>query len=286
LYDIAGEEHDERIERHAAGGTAVEVWVGLSEILSRAFRHEPGADATLAARGKSRKESEKRVRHVQFRDEFDASRRMLPLVNMNATGFGFDASEEEAFGIAVGDLVGMRVGEAEPTVIGRVVRRVPGLIEGSIMVGVRAISAMPEPLTMSRTQASGRADDDQTFIFVPGEDASGAKDGFLGPEKILQEPAAFAAVIDDNAYTIQFNRVRGKGRGWALAGYEIVETRPAEALDFTAEAEEAGAKPSAPAALAAPVGTVTGQYTPRFELVAKDRDYDDVWGREVSSRLL
>ena len=290
LYDAAGDEREDRIERHTAGGAAVEVWVGLGEILSRAFRRDPALDPKLTARGaKSRKEGEKRVvRQVQFRDEFDASRRFLRLVNMSATGFGFDATEDEAFGIGVGDLVGMRVGDEEPVVIGRVVRRVPGLIEGNIIMGVRAITTMPEPLTLSRTQPTGRADDDQTFIFVPGEDASGAKDGFLVPEKILQDPASYAAVIDESAYTIQFNRVRRKGRGWALAGYEIVEAKRAEALDFTEESQEAapvGATATPPAA--ATVGTATGQfYTPRFELVAKQDDYGDVWDRELSSRLL
>jgi hypothetical protein len=280
LHEAAKEEHDDRIERHAAHGTAVEVWVGLGEILSRAFRRDPAADAKLAARGKPHGDSDKRVRHVQFRDEYDASRRLLRLVNMSAAGFGFDATEEDAFGIAVGDLVGMRVSDDDPVVIGRVVRRVPGLIEGSIIIGVRAISAMPEPLTMSRTQATGRSDDDQTFIFVPGEDASGAKDGFLVPEKILQEQCAFAAVVDDNAYTIQFNRVRGKGRGWALAGYEILEAKRAEALDFTGEAGTAAETP-------APAKTEAGAYVPKFELVAKQDDgYTDVWDRELSSRLL
>lgn len=284
LYDAAKDEHEERIERHAAGGTPVEVWVGLGEILSRGFRRETALEAKLAGRGKPGKDSEKRMRHVQFRDEFDASRRYLRLVNTSATGFGFDASEEEAFGIGVGDVVGMRVSEDEPIVIGRVVRRVPGLIEGSIIIGVRAITAMPEPLTLSRTQPTCRADDDQTFIFVPGEDDSGSKDGFLVPEKILQDQGSYAAVIDENAYTIQFNRVRRKGRGWALAGYEIVEAKKAEALDFTEEAETVVAE--APVKPAAPVGTTTGQYTPRFELVAKTADCDDPFSREVSTRLL
>jgi hypothetical protein len=135
------------------------------------------------------------VRHVQFRDEYDASRRFLHLVNMSASGFGFDASEEEAFGIGVGDLVAMRVSDDDPIVVGRVVRRVPGAIEGNVIIGVRAMSAMPEPLALSRAQPTGKADDDETFIFVPGEDDSGAKDGFLVPEKVLQEQASYGGTI-------------------------------------------------------------------------------------------
>src|SRR5438445_2983981 len=276
LHEAAKEEHEDRIERHTAGGAAVEVWIGLGEILSRAFRRDTATEAKLAARGTARDPAESRVRHVQFRDEFDASRRFLRLVNMSASGFGFDASEEEAFGIGVGDLVGMRVSENDPVVIGRVVRRVPGVIEGNVIIGVRALSAMPEPLTLSRAQPSGKADDDETFIFVPGEDDSGSKDGFLVPEKILQEQASYGAVIGEKAYTIQFNRVRRKGRGWVLAGYEIVEAKPAEALDFTDEAAVAEEK--------APAKPGSGEYVPKFELVAKDNDtYSDVWDRELSS---
>jgi hypothetical protein len=262
----AAEDGDERTERRAGGGTPVEVWVGLGEILSRAFRRETAAEAKLAARGKARAPDE-RVRHVQFRDEFDASRRYLHLVNLSEDGFGFDASEEEAFGIGVGDLVGMRVGEDDPIVVGRVVRRVPGAIEGNVIIGVRAISAMPEPLALSRSQPTGKADDDEMFIFVPGDDDSGAKDGFLVPEKVLQDQASYGAVIGENAYTIQFNRVRRKGRGWALAGYEIVEAKPAEALDFTSEQAAAPAK--------------------ALSVVDKETEiYADAWERELPSRLL
>src|SRR5205807_1332460 len=51
LNEAAKEEHDDRIERHTTGGAAVEVWVGLGEILSRAFRRDTATEAKLATRG-------------------------------------------------------------------------------------------------------------------------------------------------------------------------------------------------------------------------------------------
>ena len=126
------------------------------------------------------------MRTIQFSDEYESSRRFLRLADVSDTGYGIEASEKEAIGIAVGDLLALRLSDEEPCALGRVVRRVPGAVDGQVVIGVRAISNSPQALTLSRKERQGRPDDDSLFIYVPGDDASGAQDAFLVPEKILQ----------------------------------------------------------------------------------------------------
>ena len=88
-------------------------------------------------------------------------------------------------------------------------------------------------------------------------------------EKLLNEPGALETTLGDDRFTLQFNRVRRKGRGWALAGFEILEAKRIDAETELAAAGAAGAAPEAP----------------KFELVSND-EYANAFDREVSSRLL
>jgi hypothetical protein len=238
-----------------------------------------GVPSGLHIKGAASLSDTQRIRQIQFLDEYESSRRLLRLADVSETGYGFDATEKEATGIGVGDLVGMRLSDEEPCVLGRVVRRVPGQIEGQVTVGVLAISKYPQAITLSRTQPQGRPDDEEVFIYVPGGDDSGAQDAFLVPEKILQEQTSHDTRLGEDRFTIQFNRVRRKGRGWAMAGFEILDAkRVAPTMPV----------PEEPKTEPAPffhVGERTGAM-PKFELVEKGDEYDDPWGREVSNRLL
>lgn len=91
------------------------------------------------------------------------------------------------------------------------------------MIGT--LSHHPKLLALSRSTPQGRADDEQSFIYVAGADASGSQDSFLVPEKTLNDPVSREAVIADQQFTIHFNRVRRKGRGWVLVGFEISATQ-------------------------------------------------------------
>jgi hypothetical protein len=261
-------ESEARVQRRAAAGGPVEVWVGLSEILARGLNAlTPTPPPHVFAPKRSLTDTQ-RIRQVQFLDEFESPRRFLRLADVSDTGYGLEASEKDAFGIGVGDLIGIRLSTEEPCVLGRVARRVAGQHEGMVVIGVRALSTEPQALTLSRTQRQNRPDDDELFIYVPGGDGSGAQDAFLVHEKLLNESGAHETTLGDDRFTLQFNRVRRKGRGWALAGFEILEARRIDA-----EAERAAAAaPSAPE-------------TPRFELVPND-DYANAFDREVSPRLL
>jgi hypothetical protein len=213
-------------------------------------------------------------------------RRVLRLIDVSETGFGFEATEKEASGMGVGDVIGVRLSDEEPCVLGRVVRRVPGQIEGKVILGIDTITRAPQAITLKRTPPLGRPDDQDVYIYVPGNDDSGAQDSFLVPEKIVIDGNSHDAHIGDDTFTLQFNRVRRKGRGWALAGFEIVEAKRMAPMP-TPDPEA----PSSPLLLdTVPKAETpprfdparTGHY-PRFELV---EEIVDPWKHEVGARLL
>ena len=280
----AGNEEDEpRSKRQPAPSGYVDVYVGMSEILSRGLKEPGKATLSLAAKA-SQLNMEHRMRQVQFSDENQSSRRSLRLVDVSDNGFGFEASDREVIGIAVGDVVGMRISDDEPCVLGRVVRRVPGQVEGQLMIGVEILSRTPQAVTLARAQKQNRPDDEDVYIYIPGAEDSGAQDAFLLPEKIVIDGSSHEACIGEDVFTLQFNRVRRKGRGWAMAGFEIVEAKR-----IPAELQPDPAAPSSPLFTDTAVPAAeearrfdpakTGAY-PRFELE------EDPYKSELSARLL
>jgi hypothetical protein len=289
FFQTKQEENEPREKRQPTASAYVEVWIGLSEILSRGLKSlEAKTPLDIAAKGSS-VNMDHRVRQVQFADENESSRRTLRLVDVGGNGFGFETSEKDAMGIGVGDLIGMRLGDDEPCVLGRVVRRVPGQVEGQVIVGVDTITRAPQAITLARTQPQNRPDDEDVYIYVPGAEDSGAHDAFLVPEKIVIDGNSHDARIGDDVFTLQFNRVRRKGRGWTLAGFEIVEAKrlPPEAATDAETETDASASPLfydlVPKAETPRQfdPAKTGAY-PRFE----PADDDDPWRNELSARLL
>src|SRR4051812_49339697 len=135
---------------------------------------------------------------------------------------------------------------------------------------------------LSRTPPQNRPDDEDVYVYVPGGDESGAHDAFLVPEKIVIDGNSHDARIGDDVFTLQFNRMRRKGRGWALAGFEIVEAKrvapqPAAAAPSSPLLYDTVARAETPRRFDP---AKTGAY-PRFEL-----EDDDPWKAEVSPRLL
>jgi hypothetical protein len=277
-----------RGKRAPTPSSYVDVYVGLSEILGRGLKAGEGrAPLTLVANG-SNVDMDHRVRQVQFVDENESQRRVLRLIDVSETGFGFEATEKEASGMGVGDVIGLRLTDEEPCVLARIVRRVPGPIEGKVVLGVDTITRTPQAITLKRTAPQGRPDDQDVYIYVPGNDDSGARDSFLVPEKIVIDGNSHDARIGDDVFTLQFNRVRRKGRGWALAGFEIVQAKRVAPEALPTPDPNA---PSSPLLLdTVPKAETpkqfdparTGHY-PRFELVD---DNSDPWKNELTARLL
>ena len=226
-----------RAPRQQANGTRLEVWVGLAEILSRGIGigSETGRYRALNLSDPSIVQNGNATRFG------DASRRYLWLLDTSATGLGFQALESDAAGIEVGDLVGWRRSHAAPIQLGRVTRRMPTGSGGQIFIGVQLLTQGAQPLKLSQVVTFDNGQADGTYLFVPGDDESGRRDAFLVSEGTYELQSSYRAHVGNDSFTVKFNRVRAKGRGWILAGFEILpaghhagpEPSISRDLDFT-----------------------------------------------------
>ena len=250
---------DQRAPRQSAAGTRIEVWLGLQEILARGIGVgiETGRWRTLDLQDPAIQE-QARVRFA------DASRRYLWLVDSSASGLGFEALESDANGIECGDLLGWRKTTGGPVILGHVVRRMPSGHSGQVFLGVRLLTMAAQPLTLTPEHACEGSEGDGTYLFVPGDDSSGRHDTFLVPESTFDLRSTYRTRLPAGAFTLQFNRVRARGRGWILAGFEVLPLRSG-APDF-AQPLELTLEPQAPA--------------------AADESTSHAWDRELSARLL
>ena len=248
----------ERATRRHEVSTRIEIWVGLPEILARGAGLKVGTDTgkwralslTDPAISTDPKDAGRAVRY----ENAELSRRCLWLSDTSDGGCGFEAQEVDAAGIEVRDIVGWRRAPRGPMMLGRVVRRQASATLGQVFLGVKLLTETGLPTTLVRTDAleGGGVD---TFLFVPGDDSSGCRDAFLLPAATFQQQHSYHARSGDESYTIEFNRVHSSGRGWVLAGFEVV---PAKEVDALRKGEESRA----------------------FDAVL-----DDPWSVEVSPRL-
>ena len=58
-------------------------------------------------------------------------------------------------------------------------------------------------------------------LFVPGEDDSGRHDACLVDQATYERGAPICAHVDGCIYEFHLRRVRARGRGWVLAGFEM-----------------------------------------------------------------
>lgn len=256
-----------RAQRQQEPGTRIEVWVGLPDILARGAGVRVGTETgrwrALSLSDPSISTDPKDMGRTVRYEEGDPSRRYLWLADTSSTGRGFEALEADAVGLEIGDLLGWRRASGGPITLGRVIRRLPSTTAGQVFIGVRVMTEMGLPFTLSRTDAYDRGNADATFLFVPGDDECGRRDAFLVSEATYQQQHTYLARIGDDGFTLRMNRVRAKGRGWLLAGFEIVPSRR------VAPTESSASDP------------------PRFELTLEEREEDiDPWSAEVSSRLM
>ncbi len=263
-FDPAGEARDRRAQRRQAAGTKVEVWVGLAEIL----RHGAGVggerrdlpalslvDSPLVAR-------QGKVPPPRAEGVPDPTRRYLWQSDVSATGFGFEALESDAAGLDVGEIVGWWREPGGPCVLGKVTRRLASATDGQVFIGVHLLSDCAQRLTLRCATAFGEGAA-HTFLYVPGEDDSGRHDAFLVPESTFEEPSAYDVRIEERRLTIRLNRTRARGRGWVLAGFEVLPVRATVAAPVRREAESGD-----------------------LELVLDEDLLDRALSREVGSRLL
>jgi hypothetical protein len=151
----------------------------------------------------------------------DSPRRMTTLMNASSTGYLLETRAPASADIAVGELVGLRTGADQPLVLARVVRRVNELNRG-IQLGVQLLSDAAWPTRLATFASPDGATEE--FIFVPGPDSSGRFDSFAIPYSALKDDVRYQVKAGADEYTLEFNRVHRRGRGWAMAGFEIVSS--------------------------------------------------------------
>jgi hypothetical protein len=193
LFSGAGSPESPRAPRRGMLGDKMEVLVGAQEILAALGPRKPEA------------------------------RRLTPR-NASATGYLFVTSDKATEDIAVGTLLGLRVDPREPPVLGRVVRRVHEVDDGWHL-GVEVLSDPSVPIRAASLESDGGKSHD--LVFVPGSDRSGRFDSFAVDYGLLGRHERYRLRAGAAVYSLAFNRVRRRGRDWALAGFEILEAATA-----------------------------------------------------------
>jgi hypothetical protein len=166
---------------------------------------------------------------------YDIVRRTVRVVDVSASGFGLEGDLAGCGEIAVGDVVALRRTLEGPVELGKVARRLradddgrvhlgvmraTGSPEARILVGVKQLSKAVRRLSVTYSAGNAGARSEQ-MLFVPGDDPSGRNDAFLVAESAIADRRSFVAEIGGQTFTLGLNRVRDRGRGWALAGFEI-----------------------------------------------------------------
>jgi hypothetical protein len=204
--------------------STVELFVGLAEITARGYADQ-SAPATVLEIDPEKPAGTRAERSTRERDNalgsiFDVRRRTAQLVDSSDTGMGLEGCRVECGDIMAGDLVGVRSSPGEPLVLGMVVRSVGSVTAGRMVLGVRRLSSAGCPAGVRDTSREGASARLQ-MIFVEGEDGTGRRDGCLVTEREYERRARFEAQLGERIFGFRFNRVRERGRGWILAGFEI-----------------------------------------------------------------
>jgi hypothetical protein len=218
LFAGGGGEGSPRAPRQAAVPAEIEMVPGLNEIM-RELHHASAPVAAIATVQGLAQRAAPSSNHVDYGAVYDKQRRVAVLKNASSTGYLLEASAKDADGIAVGDLVGLRMAADQPLVLARVVRRVNEASRG-VQLGVQLLSDVSWPIKpASFVSPDGTADE---FIFVPGPDSSGRFDSFAIPYSALQDDMRYRVKAGAQEFMLAFNRMHRRGRGWAMAGFEVI----------------------------------------------------------------
>ncbi len=206
-----------RAFRHAERRADVEAWVGLEAVTRQLLADES------VGRGPAAREA---AAADKYDEVYDRPRRLLTLLDASATGWRFAAEAAAAHGLVVGELVALRFAPDRPCVLAAVVRCVREAEGERVQVGMRRLSheALPaRPCTLRPDRGEEGA-----YVFVPGEDASGRHDAFVVPLRLVESNERFHVRRGGRDFALVFDRLRRRGRGWALSGFEMVEPTPWE----------------------------------------------------------
>jgi hypothetical protein len=212
------------VRRHV--NQAVEVHVGITQIEQRGFDQSAPPPATVSLATIDGAPNGQRQRENALGGIYDKARCIVNLANVSDSGLGLEGSHEQCDAMVVGSLVGLRVAPGEPLVIGTVTRNLVAAGHGRVVVGVRQISSDAKMVGVTRCESDAP---EVPMLWIQGDDVSGSRDGYLVSERTYDEGHAYEVRGGENAYSFRFNRVRERGRGWILAGFEVLGSRPMRA---------------------------------------------------------
>jgi hypothetical protein len=210
----------------------VELYVGLAEILAKSFAFSadggksPVLGAALAplplAAASGPADSRKAIE-----TQYEVARRTMRLLDESDGGLGLEG-EEGAHALEAGTLIAVRRAPAELPLLCELVRRVA--IPGTpTRFGARVLSGDMKSITLA-CEGKGAG---VKALFVAGHDSSGRGDSIVVSSSDFDPEAIHEVQFADRVYRVRLNRLRHRGRGWVLAGLEVVDARDAgEAADF------------------------------------------------------
>jgi hypothetical protein len=223
--------------RHVSAGrgkrypasAVVDLHVGLAEVMTTGFTEaaglaqplslQPIAEAVPPRGSMTGREREHRE------GPRDAVRRVVQLIDVSDTGLSLEGEEADCAEVAVDDLVALRIGPAEPLLLAKVVRRLPAATGGRVLLGLLRLSCAAQPVRARRS--SDAALPELSLLYIPGEDEAGRHDAYLTSDAGAAERALFDTAVGEDIFTFRFNRVRERGRGWVMAGFEVTAARRA-----------------------------------------------------------
>jgi hypothetical protein len=187
----------------------VTVFVGLPEILAKANLPLPAIRPV--ARGTAGT--------FNIDSQYEIPRRSLRLVDESTSGLGLEGEEGDQ-GLEVGTLLGLLREDGAPALLAEVARRVamPG---GRVRLGVRILSRALRELHLAKGTGRGPT----RALYLAGPDSSGRQDSVLLAQSDFDPLADYEIGFPGRTYRVRLNRVRHQGRGWLLAGLEVVEGR-------------------------------------------------------------
>ena len=207
---------EDREYRQAVEPVEVEAWVGIAEVTHALRTEEKFA-------GEPRREDAQAAGKDAFDKVYDKPRRMVTLRDMSFTGYLAEVPAAAAGDFYLNEVVAVRAEPDQAPLLARVARRVFDPDAGAVSLGLELLC---DPLLQPRTaMLRGPGGAEETYIFVPGVDGAGRRDGFLVPYRVVQSGEPCTVGVDGREYTLAFNRVRRRGRGWVMAGFEILGVR-------------------------------------------------------------
>ena len=200
-----------RSERMPRESTHIEGYVGLGELLDRGY---------AAALGVTPPEADV----DPLANLYEIPRRWFRVNDESEHGLGLLADEKQWGHVAVGDLLSVKnPADAYPT-LGVAVRKLPARGEKGALIGVELLARDPRRVTLCATDRSAKSALKQfECLYLPGKDVSGSLDSMVVPQDAFTSRTNFEWMVDGLAYVIAFNRMRRQGRGWVVAGFEIVD---------------------------------------------------------------